>query len=198
MIPYIQFISFQLGPLTIYVWGLMVALGILVATALGARVAKRRGLDERVIWDLAFWGAAGGFLGARLAHVLLYAPEQYVSEPIRILALRDGGYSSLGAFVGAILAGVIYARVKRAALAPYADIAALFVPLGYGIGRIGCFLIHDHPGTATDFFLGVRFPDGIVRHDLGTYKALNGFALALLFLILYRRKAPTKIYAPLF
>lgn len=198
MIPYFQISQFQLGPITIYVWGLMVALGVLIATSIGARLAKRHGLDERVCWDLAGWGGVGGFVGARLAHVFLYAPETYLAEPLKIFALRDGGYSSLGAFVGAIIAGVIYARVKKVKLAPYADLASLCVPLGYGIGRIGCFLIHDHPGTATHFLIGVKFPDGVVRHDLGLYEALNGFALAALFFILYKKKVPLAAYTPLF
>jgi len=198
MIPYFQFVSFQLGALTIYVWGLMVALGILVATWIGARLAKRQGLDPAVCWDLAGWGSLGGFVGARLAHVLLYAPQTYIHDPMRILALRDGGYSSLGAFVGGILAGVIYVRIKRIPLAPYANLGALCVPLGYGIGRIGCFLIHDHPGTATHFFLGVKYPDGMIRHDLGLYEALNGFGLAILMFILYKKKTPARLFVPVF
>lgn len=197
MIPYFQLVSFQLGPLTIYVWGLMVALGIVASGLLAARVAKGRGMDARAVWDLAFWGTLGGFLGARLAHAFLYAPETYLAEPLRLLALRDGGYASIGAIVGGVLAGAAYAKWKRLDLAAWADVAALVAPLGYGIGRIGCFLIHDHPGTLTSFVLGVRYPDG-VRHDLGLYEALSGLTAAAVFLVLWKRKAPAGTYVPLF
>ncbi|TAK03656.1 prolipoprotein diacylglyceryl transferase [Patescibacteria group bacterium] len=197
MIPYIQFVSFQLGPLTIYVWGLMVALGILAGTWLAARLARERGLNPQVMWDLAFWGTLGGFVGARLAHVAFYAPETYLADPWRILAIRDGGYSSAGAIIGGILCGVLYLKWKKLSVAAYADVGAFGAPLGYAIGRVGCFLIHDHPGTLTSFVLGVKYPDG-VRHDLGLYEALSGFALTLLFVVLWKRKAPAGSYAPLF
>jgi phosphatidylglycerol:prolipoprotein diacylglycerol transferase len=66
------------------------------------------------------------------------------------------------------------------------DVAAVSLWLGWGIGRIGCFLIHDHPGTLTHFVGGVQFPGG-VRHDLGLYESLVGFALFLLSMLLFKR-----------
>ena len=68
----------------------------------------------------------------------------------------------------------------------YADTLVWGLPWGIGIGRLGCFLIHDHPGLVTTFFLGVKYPDGLIRHDLGLYLSLIGFATGILFLILDR------------
>ena len=60
------------------------------------------------------------------------------------------------------------------------------LPLGIGIGRIGCFLIHDHPGTLTHFFLGVKYPDG-VRFDLGLLESILGFILFIVFYFLFKK-----------
>ena len=72
------------------------------------------------------------------------------------------------------------------------------MPVGLWIGRIGCFLIHDHPGTATDFALGVEYPDGVVRHDHGLYLSINGLLMAIVFFILARKERPTGFYIGLF
>jgi phosphatidylglycerol:prolipoprotein diacylglycerol transferase len=58
--------------------------------------------------------------------------------------------------------------------------------LGWGVGRIGCFLIHDHPGTLTHFILGVKFPDG-ARFDLGLMESILGFILFVVFYFLFKK-----------
>jgi phosphatidylglycerol:prolipoprotein diacylglycerol transferase len=94
----------------------------------------------------------------------------------------------MGGFLGAAAAGIIYLEKHRVNIFEYADVSVFGLPLGEAIGRLGCFLIHDHPGTPTDFFLGVRYPDGVVRHDHGLYLSLNGLVLFLVFLWLLKRK----------
>ncbi len=184
MIPYLQLISFKIGPLTIYVWGLMVALGIIAGTYVAARFGEKRGLKREVFWDLAFWCGLAGFVGARLFDELAYQ--------------GSGGYSSIGGFIGGTMAGLIYLKRKKLDVWMYADTAVFGLPLGYAIGRVGCFLIHDHPGTATNFFLGVPYPDGVVRHDLGLYQIIDGAVLFVIFLVLRKRKAPVGIYIAAF
>jgi phosphatidylglycerol:prolipoprotein diacylglycerol transferase len=70
----------------------------------------------------------------------------------------------------------------------YADTIMWGVPWGCGVGRIGCFLIHDHPGTLSHSLLAVKYPDGQSRHDLGLYLSLIGFATGILFLWLNRKQ----------
>src|SRR3989338_6907421 len=167
MIPYFQIIQIHLGPISIYTWGFMVALGILVATAVAARFAKTRGQDPKLIWDLSFWVIIGAFIFARLFHVF-YDPALYFAEPFEIVKIWQGGMSMTGGLFGAAIFGVVYLRFKKVDVFSHIDTAMFALPLGIGIGRIGCFLIHDHPGTLTHFVLGVNYPGG-VRHDLGLY-----------------------------
>ncbi len=198
MIPFVEIKTIALGPLTIQVWGLMVALGILAGTATAARLAKRRGLDASVVWDVAVWIAVASMVGGRLFHVAFYDPATYLADPLQIVAIWKGGMSMFGGLVGATVAALWFLRRKKLDLLVYADTLCHGLPIGIGIGRIGCFLIHDHPGTLTHFVLGTKFPDGSVRHDLGLYESIYGFLLAIVFLVLARRNAKPPMYLIVF
>lgn len=202
MIPYFQFTHFAVGPLTIQVWGLCVALGILVATLLMHFLAKKYVLSSEVVLDMALWILVGAFIGARFFYVVFYNPSAYVWQPLAALRVWEGGLSSMGGFVGAVGGIWLFAKKRHFnwhELLPYFDIAAVGLWLGWGIGRIGCFLIHDHPGTLSHFVLAVTYPAQIPcaipggaqcfmpRHDLGLYESIIGFVLFAIFLILFQR-----------
>ncbi len=173
----------------------MVALGILAGTWVAARLAKKRGQNPQMIWDLAATAALAGIVCGRLFHVVFYDPSFYLAQPLKIFAMWDGGISITGSLLGAAGAAFCFLKTRKLPMMAYMDTIAYGSPLAYAIGRIGCFLIHDHPGTLTHFVLGVRYPDGAVRHDLGLYEALNGLGLFLLFLVLHRRGAKAPTYA---
>ena len=196
MIPYFKFTTIALGPITIQVWGLMVALGILVGTWVAAKMAKHRGQDEKIIWDLSVWVIVAAMIGARVVHVV-YEPSMYLVDPLQFFKVWHGGFSVMGGFLGALIVGIWYLRKKKVDVHAYADTAVFGLPLGLFIGRIGCFLIHDHPGTFTDFVGGVQYPDG-VRHDHGLYLSINGLLLFLTFLLMARRGAKTGSYIVVF
>jgi phosphatidylglycerol:prolipoprotein diacylglycerol transferase len=198
MLPYVEFHSISLGPLTLQVWGLLVALGFLAAAFAAAKLAEARGLKGSAVFDMLGWIILSAIIFARLFHVLLYEPGYYAAAPGEIMKIWEGGMSMYGGFFGGLLAGLIYLRKKKLDPWRYADVVCFGLPLGIFIGRIGCFLIHDHPGTATSFFLGVQYPDGIVRHDLGLYESLYGLVLFVLFFGLAKRKAPQGTYVALF
>lgn len=196
MIPYFQITTIHLGPVPIQVWGLMVALGILAATWVAAKMAKTRGQNPEIIWDLSVWVIVAAFIGARLVHAV-YEPATYLQDPLEFLRIWHGGFSIMGGFLGALPAGIWFLRRRHVDVFAYSDTAVFGLPLGIFIGRIGCFLIHDHPGTLTNFPLGVQYPDG-VRHDHGLYDSINGLILFLLFLLLAQRGAKTGTYVVVF
>ena len=194
MLPYFSFHSFPLGPITIQVWGLMVSLGIIAAVILMSRLARQRGLSTDIILDLSIWAIVGGFIVARLAHVLLYYPAFYIQYPAEIIKVWHGGLSSLGGFAGALIGVLIFARRKKVTLEkllPYLDVLSVSLWLGWGIGRLGCFLIHDHPGTLSHFILAVKYPEG-ARHDLGLYDSLVAFVLFTFYYLLFKRFTKTR------
>jgi phosphatidylglycerol---prolipoprotein diacylglyceryl transferase len=176
MIPLFTIAQIPLGPLRIQVWGLFVAAGILAAVWIGWRASARRGIDPEHFIDLASWSVLSGIVGARLGHVLFYDPARYIADPLAVFRVWEGGMSMFGAFIGAALAMVVYFRKEKIAWAPYLDAMAFAFPCGYGIGRIGCFLIHDHPGTLSNLPIAVDFPGG-ARLDHGLLLMLVGFGI---------------------
>jgi phosphatidylglycerol:prolipoprotein diacylglycerol transferase len=142
--------------------------------------------------------AAGGIIGARLFHALFYEPAYYFGNPLEIFSLWLGGMAITGGIVGGALAGAIFLRRKHLDVWRYADVMAFGVPLGMFIGRLGCFFTHLHPGIPTNFFLGVRYPDGMIRHDLGLDLSLNGLLLFILFLVLAKRRVREGMFLVLY
>jgi len=189
VIPYFTSTQIPLGHITIQTWGLFVALGFIAGAFASIWLAKQRGLKSAVVWDVLGWIIFSSMIGARLFHIVFYEPTYYLANPLEILAVWHGGMSMVGGLIGAAVAGVGYLRYKKLDLLKHVDVLVFGLPLGYFIGRIGCFLIHDHPGIPTSFFLGVQYPDGIIRHDLGLYHSLLGLAIFIFFLII-KKKAP--------
>lgn len=185
MIPYFEFHVIPLGPIPIQVWGLFVALGIIAAAALLSCVLKREGLDPEMVWNLAFIAMIGAIVGARFGHVLFYDWDYYRVNLGEIGMIWKGGLSSFGGFLGGAAAALVWLRMTGAPLLRITDAALASLPLGWAIGRIGCFLIHDHPGTLTNSPFGVQFPDG-ARFDLGMVDGLIGLLVFVIAFPLHR------------
>lgn len=189
MLPYFEYHAILIGPITLQVWGLWVSLGIIAGILLADRLAKKYFLAEKLIWDLAVWALLAGLIGARLGHVLFYDPVYYFSHPAEILYFWQGGASSLGGFIGAGLAVWLFTKIRKISwqeLSAHLDVMTPGLWLGWAIGRVGCFFIHDHPGTLSHFILAVKFPGG-ARHDLGLYDSILAWVLLALSLIFFKK-----------
>ncbi|MEA3329843.1 MAG: prolipoprotein diacylglyceryl transferase family protein, partial [Nanoarchaeota archaeon] len=100
MIPYFQFISFQVGSLTIYVWGVFVALGILT----GFFLLHRQGFfKEDKNLNLIIYLIFAAIIGGRLGHILFYDLSYFLENPIDIFKIWQGGMSSFGGFLVAVV-----------------------------------------------------------------------------------------------
>ncbi len=187
MIPYKIYSEIDLGFIRMQTWGLMVALGIFASFLVSYRLAKKRGLQADKLIDLSIWVVIFALVFARLFHVFFYQWSYYSQNLIEIFKIWEGGLASFGGFLGGAIAAVIFFKKHQLTFWQYADLIVFGLPLGLFIGRIGCFLNHLHPGTKSNFFLAVNFPDG-PRHDLGLYLSLNGLILFLTFLILERKR----------
>ncbi len=193
LLPWFELPSLSLGPFTVQSFGVLSALGILAAVQLTASAAKRMGKDPQVVLDFSVVGVLAGVLSGHVVHLVFYHPEE-LAEPGRILRFWEG-LSSMGGLAGGMIAAAVFFRVKRVRFAEYADAFALGIAPGWGIARIGCFVIHDHPGVKTTFPLSVNFPPSAMaqlgfwgqRHDLGLDDALALFAMAIVLYVLDRR-----------
>ncbi|MGB0679333.1 MAG: prolipoprotein diacylglyceryl transferase, partial [Polyangiales bacterium] len=171
----------------------------------GSRVAEkhgeRQGIDAGVTADLVTYIVLCGFIFGYFLNAAFYEPETFVAilKDPRKLFSHYLGLSSFGGFIGAVV-GILWWRARRGrTVLPVADAVAFGFPFGWVFGRMGCFVVHDHPGRPSDFFLAVAdYPVGsppyVARHDLGLYEMLWSMAVAALFSYLARRRRPAGFY----
>jgi phosphatidylglycerol:prolipoprotein diacylglycerol transferase len=174
---------------------LLVPVAILVGYLIGVRRLKGQCIPRERVSELALLVTLGGLLGAHLLK-LVYVPGAFgaaLSHPWLLFAIGNG-LASFGAFVGATAAVLIFFRHRSGT--PwfiYSDAGAFAVPFAWAVGRLGCYLIHDHPGLRTNSWLGVKYPGG-TRFDLGLLEMLFLLLLGCVFLLLDRRKRPRGFY----
>jgi len=185
MIPYFDGHLFDVAGIPIHMFGVLVAIGIIVGDQIVVRQGAKRGLDERDVKFLNARIVIGGFIVAHLVSVIFYFPERIKENPL-VLVYVWSGLSSFGGFLGAAIAFIYYTRKEKIPALAYADAVALGLAVGWIFGRTGCFTAHDHPGRHTTFFLAVRYPEG-PRHDLGLYELLFTIVMTVI-LFAYARK----------
>ena len=146
----------HLGPLALSWYGLAVTVAVVAGAWLTWREAARRGIPTEPLSDLLIWIIVGGFIGARLLHVV-DRWDFYAANPMAILAVQNGGLAILGAILGGTIGGLIGARRLGLPVWPLADAAAPGVVLGQAIGRLGCLVTGDALGPATDGSWGIVY-----------------------------------------
>jgi phosphatidylglycerol---prolipoprotein diacylglyceryl transferase len=148
--------------------GLGIAVGFLAgAYVFVNREGPRRGFSEEISNSIVFWALIGTIIGSRLAYVITHLSEfDSIGD---VLAVYRGGLSQLGGVVGAILACVPIVRRKGLSLLKGLDAAAIPIPLGVVIGRIGDLIIGDHLGKPTSWALAFRYRGG----DLAGYNCVH-------------------------
>lgn len=176
----------ELGPLSLRPTGLLSAAGLVVGLLVAARAARADGLDHRPLVRAVVLAAGAGLVGAHLVHLLAYHPEE-LADPWALLRLGDG-LSSIGGLAGGAAGMALAFRGRTPGLGRHGDALALGLAPGWALGRVGCALVHDHPGRRTAFPLAHPFPDG-PRHDLGAYEALLLALLTVALVALRRRGA---------
>jgi phosphatidylglycerol---prolipoprotein diacylglyceryl transferase len=190
MIPYFELpqVNLPLG-LHVDIFGVLSAAGV----ALGAYVAGEQAKkfspgDDVPAKGLVPYAVIAGLLGGHFMHLFAYHPELIKGDEWVILRFWEG-LSSMGGVLGALIGIFIYFRKIKTPFSPYLDSLALGTAPGWMVARIGCFLVHDHPGIKTDFFLAVDFPAGSYggpRHDLGLYDTLVLGGISILLFALKR------------
>jgi len=148
--------GFNIGPLKIYFYGIIIMAGVLAAVWMSIKESERRGLDSEYVWDMVPWLLILGIIGARLWHVFTpsqsmgVGPEYYFSHPLEILNTRQGGLGIPGAVIGGLIALIIYTKRKKLEFLTWADIIVPGLALAQAIGRWGNFFNQELYGPPSN------------------------------------------------
>lgn len=182
---------FSYGPLVIHSYGVLVAIGVLIAVYLLRQNAERVGVQPNFVVDLALFVVLVGFLGARLFYVALYW-DYFRAAPLEMIQIWKGGLVWYGGFAGGWIGFYLFTRFKHL---PFMVLLDLFVPavaLAQGFGRIGCFLNGCCFGIKTNvpWAVHVPFSDHPI-HPTQLYESAFCFLLAGFLFLLWRRRLAT-------
>lgn len=156
--------GFQIGPIFVRFYGIIIMLGALAASLLAVKEAKRRDQDPELVWDGLAWVLIGGIIGARLWHIFTPTPadiavglttQYYLTHPLDALNIRSGGLGIPGAVIGGAIALYLFCRKRKTSFAMWGDIAAPGLALGQAIGRWGNFINQELYGPPTDLPWGI-------------------------------------------
>lgn len=189
--PDIDPVIVEIGPLAIRWYSLAYVVGLLLGWRYCYWLAAQPTIQisRLALDDFLVWAMIGIVLGGRFGYVLFYKPGYYLSHPLEILFVWQGGMSFHGGLLGVALAMVLFARRRGLALLQLSDLVAAAAPIGLFLGRLANFINGELWGRASDVPWAMAFPTGgpITRHPSQIYEAiLEGLLLFLLLFALVR------------
>ena len=143
---------FEIGPLSIHFYGVIIAFGLVLAVVYGMRRRKEFGFSEDDILDGVLCVVPFAILCARL-YYCIFAWDMYKDNPISIFYIWEGGLAIYGGVIGAAIGMIVYTRVKKINLRALLDVVSIGFLIGQSIGRWGNFMNREAFGAATESFL---------------------------------------------
>lgn len=191
---------FSIGPLTIYGYGLMIAVGILAAYLNTERLAKKSGLSPEPVFNILIIGVGFGLVGAKLLYYITIFDE-ILKNPGLLLDFGSG-FVVYGGVISGIVAAFLYCKKKNLVFLRYLDCAAPSIALAQGFGRIGCFLAGCCYGMEMDSPISITFtnssyaPNNVPLFPTQIVSSAFDFIHFLVLCILFKyNKKPGKIGA---
>jgi phosphatidylglycerol:prolipoprotein diacylglycerol transferase len=191
--PAIDPVALSIGPLQIHWYGIMYLLAFTGAYFLALRNSQRpwSPIQKAQVEDLIFYGAWGVILGGRLGYMFFYNASQWLTDPLMLLRIWEGGMSFHGGLLGVTVAVLLFARKHQVPFLALGDFVAPLVPAGLFFGRIGNFIGQELYGRATDLPWAMVFPADplqLSRHPSQLYEALLEGVLLFIMVNWYARK----------
>jgi len=174
-------------------YGLLFATGFIVGYSLMKKMFLAEGKNEEDLSSLLFYLMVGTIVGARLGHCLFYEPQYYLSNPLEILKVWQGGLASHGGTIGVLLATWLYRRKHPdQAYLWLVDRLAIGTAFVAGSIRVGNFFNSEIIGKPTDVAWAIIFArvDQVPRHPAMLYEALSYFLLFGLLWLIYQSRGP--------
>jgi len=170
--------SYDLGIITIHLYGAFLAVGIIIGFFVAQKLASERGFNREFLLEGIVISIFAGIIGARLLSMALQ-PQSFLDNPLKIFALHEGGLAAFGGLAGGIIGAFLYTRWKNISFRTMADIVAPSLALGEAITRLGC----DVYGYASPNAPLPRIIEGIPHHNIPFYTLV---ATAAIFFLLWK------------
>lgn len=188
-------VAFSIGNFNVYWYGIIIAVGFLLALVYASFSCKKMNIDINRLFDVVIVGLIAGVICARLFYVIFYPGDKYLKNPAEIFRIHDGGLAIYGGLIGAVVFGSLMAKVRKLKVAAVLDIASLGFLIGQGVGRWGNFINQEAFGSATDLPWGMHSDNtaAVVEgnvHPCFLYESLwclLGFVLLHFFTRKFRR-----------
>lgn len=181
----------QIGSLTIYGYGLMIAIGVIVAYSVGEYRAKKQGLSPDELFWITISCLVGGILGAKL---LFYIVEiKSIIENPKLLLDITHGFVVYGGIIGGIGVGYLYCRIRKLEFLKYFDLVMPSIAIAQGFGRVGCMFAGCCYGRETDSWFHVIYetsefaPNGVALIPTQMIMALLNFAHFFILAVLAKK-----------
>ena len=185
--------SFSLGPLTIHLYGLVIAVGLMLAVLYCCRRCKEFGLKEDDILDGVLWITPFAIVCARIYYVV-FSWQDYAANPISALYIWEGGIAIYGGVLGAVLGIAVFCRIKKLKMATVLDLVLLGFLIGQSIGRWGNFFNREAFGAPTETFFRMGLMNSVTGqweyyHPTFLYESVwNLVGLVLLHFLSKKRR----------
>lgn len=184
--------TIQLGPLTIHFYGLIIAVGMLLAVLYASKRSKEFGLKEDDLIDGVLWVTPFAIICARL-YYCIFEWDQYASNPISILYIWNGGLAIYGGVLGAVIGLSVFCKARKIKATAMMDVVSLGLLIGQLVGRWGNFMNREAFGAPTDSFLRMGLYNtatGAVEyyHPTFLYESLWNFVGFLLLHFLSKKR----------
>lgn len=177
MIPYFEIPNLVLpGGVEITPFGALLIIGVIAASVYARVRGKEISIPPNELSAVFRWTFGLGLLCAQVGDVLMYRPGDLAANGVSALLDFSGGLSAFGGIIGGVAGFFIGTRSSSKSRLFHLDVIVESAVLAFVFFRLGCSIVHDHPGHLSNFFLAVQYPGG-ARHDLGLYEFL--FVLAL-------------------
>ncbi len=150
----------EIGPLTIHFYGIMIAIGVIVAVLVAKRRYERFGGSGELVERVSIWAVAIGFLGARLGYVITHTGD-FIDRPWGVLFIWEGGLALYGGLTLGALTAIFLLRRWKGDIFAFGDAVAVGIPLAQAIGRWGNYFNQELFGTPTDVPWAVQIDSNI-------------------------------------
>lgn len=189
--PDINPIALQVGPISIYWYGIAYVVGILLGLSYAKYLSEKYNLEitPKLLDDYLVYLIIGVIGGGRIGYILIYNPAQYLANPLEILQIRSGGMSFHGGVIGVGILSYIFCRRNFIKFLSLIDVVSIVAPIAIFFGRIANFINGELYGRVTLVPWGVVFPGEIYsRHPSQIYEAFFEGIILLIIMYLSSRK----------